>query len=243
MTFFSYNGQSSAAFGLHIESKNIFSAPAFDVTFQAIPGRNGDLLIPNNRYANVSVSYTAFVGRRNAQALADTLRQVKGWLYTQPDRYHPLADSYDPSFIRYGVIKEGLDIEEQLNRLGLFTVTFSCKPFRYSVAGGEPVTLAASGGVLHNPYPFVSRPYIRIEGSGGGTLTLQSAGNNSTWTFSEIDGYVEADSEQMNFYKATQLKNQTVTGEGFPLLYPGENVLACSGGITGLAVTPRWCCI
>ena len=54
---------------------------------------------------------------------------------------------------------------------------------------------------------------------------------------------MEIDSEQMNFYKATQLKYHTVTGEGCPLLYPGENALSCSGGITGLAVTPRWCCI
>lgn len=243
MSFFTYNGRSSADFHLHIESKSIFSAPAFDLSFQSIPGRNGDLLLSNNRFANLPVSYTAFVARRNVQSLADTLRQVKGWLYTQPDRYHPITDSYDPGFARYGVIKEGLDMEEQLNRLGLFTVTFSCKPFRYSLVGNEPVTLAASGGVLHNPFPFASRPYLRIEGSGGGTLTIQSSGGNHVWTFSEIDGYVEIDSEQMNFYKGTQLKNHTVTGDGFPVLQPGENVLSCSGGITGLSVTPRWCCL
>ncbi len=243
MTFFRYNGRSSADFHLHIESKNIFSAPAFDLTFQAVPGRNGDLLLSNNRFANIPVSYTAFVARRNVQGLADILRTVKGWLYTQPDRYHLITDSYDPGFVRYGVIKEGLDMAEQLNRLGLFTVTFSCKPFRYSLAGNEPVMLGASGGMLHNPFPFPSRPYLRIEGSGSGTLTIQSAESNRTWTFSEIDGYVETDSEQMNIYKGTQLKNHTVTGDGFPILQPGENVLSCSGGITSLSVTPRWCCL
>lgn len=243
MSFFVYNGRSSADFGLHIERKTVFSAPAFDLSFQSIPGRNGDLLFSNNRFSNLPVSYTAFVVRRNGQGLADVLRQVKGWLYTQPDRYHPLADSYDPGFVRHGVIKEGLDIEEQFNRLGLFTVTFSCKPFRYSLAGSEPVTFSAPGGVLDNPYPFPSRPYLRIEGSGTGTLTIQSAGENSTWTFSGIDGYLEIDSEQMNFYKAAQLKNHTVTGDGFPVLQPGENTLSCSGGITALSVTPRWCCL
>lgn len=243
MSFFTYNGRKSSDFGLHIENKNIFSAPAFDLSFQAIPGRNGDLLIPNNRFANVPVSYTVFVARQNVQSLADTFRGVKGWLYTRPDRYHSITDSYDPDFTRYGVIKEGLDMEEQLNRLGLFTVTFSCKPFRYSREGEASVALAVSGGVLHNPFPFTSRPYIRIEGNGSGTLTVQAAGENHTWTFSDMDGYVEADSEQMNFYKATQLKNHTVTGSGFPLLYPGDNTLSFSGGITGLAVTPRWCCL
>ena len=105
------------------------------------------------------------------------------------------------------------------------------------------MTFSAPGGVLNNPFPFPSRPYLRIEGSGGGTLTIQSAGENSAWTFSNIDGYLEADSEQMNFYKGTQIKNHTVTGNGFPLLCPGENTLAFSGGITGLSVTPRWCCL
>lgn len=128
MNFFTYNGQSSADFGLNIESKNVFSAPAFDATFQAIPGRNGDLIIPNNRFANASVSYTAFVAHRTIQSLADTLRAIRGWLFAEPDRYHPITDSYDTGFVRYGVIKEGLDIEEQLNRIGSFTVNFSCKP-------------------------------------------------------------------------------------------------------------------
>ena len=85
------------------------------------------------------------------------------------------------------------------------------------------------------------RIVFRITGSGEGTLTIQSAGSNRTWTFSDIDGYVEADSEQMNFYKDTLLKNDTVTGSGFPLLYPGDNTVSFSGGITALAVTPRWC--
>ena len=144
MNFFTYNWQSSADFGLHIESKNVFSAPAFDATFQAIPGRNGDLIIPNNRFANASVSYTAFVAHRTIQSLADTLRAIRGWLFAEPDRYHPITDSYDTGFVRYGVIKEGLDIEEQLNRIGSFTVNFSCKPFRYSEAGNESVSVATS---------------------------------------------------------------------------------------------------
>ena len=179
--------------------------------------------------------------KRQIQSLADTLRAIRGWLFAEPDRYHPITDSYDTGFVRYGVIKEGLDIEEQLNRIGSFTVNFSCKPFRYSEAGNESVSVATSGEVLNNPFPFTSRPYLRITGSGEGTLTIQSAGSNRTWTFSDIDGYVEADSEQMNFYKDTLLKNDTVTGSGFPLLYPGDNTLSFSGGITALAVTPRWC--
>ena len=39
MNYFVYNGVSSLDMGLRIESKNVFSAPEYDVTFQSIPGR------------------------------------------------------------------------------------------------------------------------------------------------------------------------------------------------------------
>lgn len=129
--FFTYNGISSADFGLHIESKNIFSAPEYDISFQSIPGRSGDLIVSNNRFANVKVTYTVFVRRNTVEDLSDLLRAVKGWLYTEPDRYHEITDSYDSLYLRYGVISGSLDIEDQMNKIGCFTVTFNCKPYRY----------------------------------------------------------------------------------------------------------------
>ena len=47
MNYFVYNGVSSLDMGLRIESKNVFSAPEYDVTFPVqSPGRNGDLILP-----------------------------------------------------------------------------------------------------------------------------------------------------------------------------------------------------
>ena len=136
-----------------------------------------------------------------------------------------------------------LDIEDVMNRIGVFTINFSCKPYRYDESGMERVTLASSGDTLINPYPFISRPVIRLEGKGAGTLTIQSERKNASWSFNEIDGFIEVDSELMNFYKDTQPMNNIVSGDGFPLLYPGENIFTFSGGITSVSVIPRWCCL
>ena len=38
MTSFTYNGRSSTDFGLHIEKKDVFSAPEYDAEFISIPG-------------------------------------------------------------------------------------------------------------------------------------------------------------------------------------------------------------
>lgn len=143
MSYFTYNGRSSAEFGLHIEKKDVFSAPEYDAEFISIPGRSGDIINPNRQFSNIKVTYTVFLARKNIAALAAVLRDIKGWLYSEPDRYHEITDSYDAEYFRYGVISGNLDIEEQLNKVGSFTVTFNCKPYKYSFAGQETVSANA----------------------------------------------------------------------------------------------------
>ena len=243
MTSFTYNGRSSADFGLHIQSKNVFSAPEYDAEFVSVPGRSGDIINPNRRFANIKVNYTVFLARKNTAALASVLRDIKGWLYSEPDRYHEIADSYDAEYFRYGVISGSLDIEEQLNKVGSFTVTFNCKPYKYSYAGQQTVAADDSTLTVTNPTAFESRPYIKLYGSGAVTLNISSGGSTSSWTISDIDEYIEIDSELMNCYKGTVLKNDTVTGDGFPALKSGVSTIACVGDVTRIEVIPRWCCL
>ena len=243
MTSFTYNGRSSAEFGLHIEKKDVFSAPEYDAEFISIPGRSGDIINPNRRFANIKVTYTVFLARKNIAALAAVLRDIKGWLYSEPDRYHELTDSYDVKHFRYGVISGNLDIEEQLNKVGSFTVTFNCKPFKYSFAGQEVLATGTKRLSVTNPTAFESRPYIKLYGSGAVTLTISSPDSTSLWTISAIDEYIEIDSELMNCFKDTVLKNDTVKGAEFPALKPGVCTINCNGDVSRIEVVPRWCCL
>ncbi len=243
MTYFTYNGRSSADFGLHIEKKDVFSAPEYDAEFISIPGRSGDIINPNRRFANIKVTYTVFLARKNTAALASVLRDIKGWLYSEPDRYHELTDSYDTEHFRYGVISGSLDIEEQLNKVGSFTVTFNCKPYKYSLAGQETVSADASELTITNPTAFESRPYIRLYGNGAVTLNISSPDSTSLWTISAIDEYIEIDSELMNCFKGTVLKNDTIKGAEFPVFKPGVCTINCTGDVSRIEVIPRWCCL
>lgn len=241
MTYFTYNGRSSAEFGLHIEKKDVFSVPEYDAEFISIPGRSGDIINPNRRFANIKVTYTVFLARKNIAALAAVLRDIKGWLYSEPDRYHELTDSYDVKYFRYGVISGNLDIEEQLNKIGCFTVTFNCKPYKYSFAGQETVSADASVLTITNPTAFESRPYIKLYGNGTVVIMIQPQGRGMM--ISNLDEYIEIDSELMNCFKDTTLKNDTVTGDGFPMLKPGTTTIACAGNVQRIEVIPRWCCL
>ena len=239
MNTFTYNGVSSYDLGLRIESKNVFSAPQYDVKFQSIPGRDGDLILPNGRYPNVQVTYSVFLPAKTLTELQEKITAVKAWLYTEPDRYHELRDSYDTGSFRRAVINTALDIEDQLNKIGVFTVSFSCLPFKYLDSGQTAVTVA-SGNSLTNPTPFASKPLIRVNGSGDGVLQISNSSGVLRLQMEGISSYLYIDSEQMNCYKGAASMNDAVTASGFPALTAGQNAFSFSGGITSIKVTPRW---
>lgn len=239
MNYFEYKGIRSSDMGLRIESKNVFSGPEYEVDFLSIPGRDGDLIAGGGRFPNVQVTYSVFIPAKTTSELAQKITTVKNWLYSGLNSYHTLSDTYDTAFFRYGVFSGKMDIEDELTRIGLCTISFSCKPFRYSVEDQQSIMLT-NGGIINNPYPFPSKPRISLAGSGSGTLTIQSADSNKTWTFTDVNS-LTIDSEQMLCYSGTESKNDTVSGDGFPLLYPGENTFSFTGGILAVAILPRWC--
>lgn len=236
MSYFIFNGKSSKDFGVRIQSKNIYSAPKYDVTLITIPGRNGELVSSNGRFPNVTVSYTCYLPAKSIAELGEKMTAIKNWLYKAVGEYHDLTDSYDEKFIRKALFNTKLDIADECRKIGTFTVSFSCKPFRY-LKSGLTISAYTVPFTLQNPFSFNSKPYLRINGKGKGTLTI----NNKLWSFETLNGYTECDSELMNFYHDTVLKNDTVTGEGFPELEPGENNVSFDGGIVSVQVMPRWC--
>ena len=84
---------------------------------------------------------------------------------------------------------------------------------------------------MKNPTVFQAKPYIKVSGSGTGRLSVNSSLRQSPWDFTDIGGYIEIDSEQIN---------DRVSGSGFPILYPGYNDIVFSGGITSVTIIPRW---
>ena len=125
----------------------------------------------------------------------------------------------------------------------VWTLKSSCKPYKYSFAGQETVVADSASLSVTNPTAFESRPYIKLYGSGAVTLNISSGGSTNSWTISSVDEYIEIDSELVNCYKGTVLKNDTVTGDGFPTLQSGASTIACVGDVTRIEFIPRWCCL
>ncbi len=60
---------------------------------------------------------------------------------------------------------------------------------------------------------------------------------------SSIDKYIEINSEKMICFKDTALKNDTITGEDFPIFKPGITNIICNGPVNQIEIIPRWCCL
>lgn len=227
---FIYGGLNCRDFGIYISGSGTFNSAERDVEKVEIPGRNGDLLIDNNRFKNVPITYPAFI-REKFLGLTDYARM---WLLAQSG-YRKLEDTYHPDEYRVARFAGPLDFDVRLlNRSGECNISFDCMPQRFLKSG--ETTLDATGGLqLVNPTPFTALPLIRVYGTSG-TLMV---GDNIV-QISQIDGYVDIDSETQNAYKGTTNCNRNISAPVFPQLPEGQTGISAEGSITKVEITPRW---
>ena len=110
------------------------------------------------------------------------------------------------------------------------------------LVGYSPIAMAKNAiGMATNPTAFESKPYIKLYGSGAVALMIQPQGRGMM--ISDLDEYIEIDSELMNCFKGTVLKNDTVKGTEFPVFKSGVCTINCTGDVTRIEVIPRWCCL
>lgn len=228
MESFIFDGQASSDFGLLISDKDIYSAPARDVSFVSVPGRNGDVIIDNNRYENINVSYTV-----SFRHLSTRSTVLKLWLCKSG--YYCLTDTYQPEYFRMAAFSSNLKIDELIRNVGKAQLVFNCKPFMYSFAGQEKITLTAEG-IITNPEAFTSEPYIKITGSGNVTLSI----GNKSYSMTAIGPCIELDSELMAAYRGSTLCNNKINFTEFPTLLPGDNNISWTGSVAKVEIVPRW---
>lgn len=227
--YFVFNGKSSKDFGLYISGGGTFGTPERDITKVSVPGKNGDLIIDNGRFKNISVTYPAFI-RHKFKEYAD---EVRKWL-CGATVYLRLQDSYNPDYYRLATFSGPLDFETRvLNHSGECNITFDCKPQRYLIRGENPIVIEKPI-YLYNPTPFTALPLIRVYGTSGRLLV-----GDTIMQISSINEYVDLDCEMQNAYKGTINCNENVSNV-FPTLPAGKIGVAFEGNITKIELVPRW---
>lgn len=233
MNYFYFDGGRSIDYGIRISKEATLSAPERDVEVFSVPGRSGELVIDKGRFGPQLVTYEAFFrcpdGERAAYA-----RRIKSWLLGVTG-YRELADTYDRQYYRMARYSGALDIEAVGRRFGKLDLSFSCQPFRLRQDGRVLRELPLESTV-YNPEDWPSKPYFKLYGNGDIRLVV----GESVWQFSGVSGYIEVDSDIMETHKDLLPQNGKKTGDGYPELAPGWNLVKATGA-TKIEMIPRWC--
>lgn len=131
-----YNGKNSLTdLGIYVTGSGSFDAAELDVDRYEVAGRNGDIIIPKNRYKNISISYPAFIPKE----FDGKVQSVRNWLRSAKT-YARLEDTYDMNHFRLG-LASGIQSFEPANRndASNFALTFDCKPQRFLKTGETPL--------------------------------------------------------------------------------------------------------
>lgn len=145
------------------------NAPARQFSTFTPIGRNGDIIIDDQKYANVEMTYWVMI-RSNFSTI---YRNVRGFLLSRTG-YCRLTDSWHPDEYYQAYVVS--DIEPTMTRSrdrGAFQVTFSRKPQRFLTSGEQEYTQSTDPDVseLVNPSYFESKPIIKFTPSATGLAT------------------------------------------------------------------------
>lgn len=218
-----WNEISSDSIGVTVERVPTRYIPTRKFNPISIAGRNGDVLITDESFPNVTQRYEVYLSE-DASDLPTLTTACSGWLCA-PTGYARLEDSFDSTVYREAYLSEGFDVENMLNQFGRATIAFSCKPQKWLVSGQT----ATSETTITNPTPFIAKPLLTVSGSG--TISF----NGNTITVLEDVTDFSIDCYTMNADDNTQIYTLD-----FPYLVSGENTITLSDGITAFSIVPRW---
>lgn len=233
-----FNGIPSTNYGIHVETPPVYATPERDYEVVHIPGRNGDLVLDNGSYKNVTRKYTISVGEIDGN-FTNLAAGVSEWLHSVSG-YARLEDSYEPDYFRLAYYVADAEMENLFHQAGKMSIEFNCKPARFLKVGERAVSFTTAGSIS-NPTFQKSFPKLTVVVSGSGTLTV----GDQTITISGLTGSTRMviDSELQDVYEEgslTNLNSKVAFSDGFPLLSPGVNTITFTGSITSVEVIPRW---
>jgi len=217
------HGKSSSEFGLSIAETPSIPSPERDVQQIPIRGRHGSL---TKKYGYKDIEFDIALNILDTRGIKEQIRLIKAWILNA-ERLQ-LSDDSAYYRIKHAFIPE---IDNEINLYGSFNASFVAHPFQYK--DNEIVTFNSAGTLIYNG-TVESLPMIRVFGAGTGQITI----NSKVIHLSNIDSYMDIDSENEVTFKEQNPRNDDMVG-AYPVLIPGENTISWSGGITKIEIDAR----
>ncbi len=175
---FTFDGKSSADYGVYITGEGVFNAPERAVEMIEIPNRNGAYAMDQGRFNNIQVTYQVGMFDVDESDFADKVSDFRNWLCSKKG-YVRLTDDYNPDEYRMAVFSAGVELDHEDLISGECDITFECKPQRF-LTSGETEQTVTNNGTLTNPTLFDSSPLLAVKGYGnlsfnGYALNIENA--------------------------------------------------------------------
>lgn len=233
---FSFGGISSASMTneLIIHRVPDLNRSARKIDVFSVPGRDGDIILPQNAWENQTQEYDVYVGNGDA---AEAASELASWLFSL-DGYQELKDDWEPDVYRMAYLSEPMDIENIMGKVGHVILTFSCVPKRF-LESGKTVTTRTVTGNISNPTAFTAKPLLKVTGTANGTGTIACGGKTLSITFPVATIMIDCETCQAYSTDGTTFYNSSVSGQ-FPEIPSGSQRFAITGAISKVEITPRW---
>ena len=222
MNYIILNGVKSTSIeGLMIQALPSISKPQIRTKIETIDGRNGDLVTKLGYAAYDKQLLIGLYGKYNIDDIIEYFNSEGTVTFSNEDE----------KYYNYQIL-EAIDFE-RLIRFRQATVTLHVQPFKYSLSeGNTEYSLKNNTEILvNNSGNIFSKPVITLYGSNACGVYL-----NGSQVFSidlGINDNITIDTEALEAYSGSTLKNRIVTGNYDKFYLPvGHNTIKFAGSVT-----------
>lgn len=233
MDTFTFNGTDSSRFGLRVTSDYVINSTGQDIDTVAVAGRDGDLLLPNNRLKSVTIELPCTI--MSNRKLTDVEGDISNWLNVAG--YKDLTLSWDSDFIYRSAFIETFEIASLMRQFGKVKLNFLTYPVKFYKQGRA--TQKLTNGVAINGLGNVNaKPIITLVGSGDCTLTI----NGRKTKLKAVQNKITLDMQANQVYSGNlQAWDKVVRSPQFQMPYfdYGRNLISWDGNFE-VFIIPNW---
>ena len=225
---FEWNGVNSRDMGIRLQSMPEIIRPEERIQHVTIPGRAGELTMAEGSDIYNSYIQTIPVAVYTEAAVKAAEAWLRGSGYVtfsgQPGLRQRARVINAVTFTKHGRNSHYWDGQVQ----------FYCEPLKEANPPEADIVLTASGTV-NNPGDVTAFPKIVIAGTGD--VTISAGGKSIALTGIQSGTIVDSETGWVMYNGAALTGVYTGT---FPVLPAGESMVAITGSVTSITITPRW---
>lgn len=233
MGTFTFNGTDSSRFGLRVTSDYVINSTGQDIDTVAVAGRDGDLLLPNNRLKSVTIELPCAI--MSNRKLTDVEGDISNWLNVAG--YKDLTLSWDQDFIYRSAFIETFEIASLMRQFGKVKLNFLTYPVKFYKQGRTTQTLS-NGATVNGIGNVNAKPIITLVGSGDCTLTI----NGRKTKLRAVQNTITLDMQARQVFSGNlPAWDKVVRAPQYqmPYLDSGRNLISWDGDFT-VKMAPYW---